>query len=408
MSIRKRTWTAQSGPSEAWVVDYVDQQGKRRLKTFKRKKDAEAFEAKTRVQIIEGVHVADSASITVEDAAKDWIESCSDELERGTLKQYREHVRLHIVPFIGRTKLSQVTVPFVAAFEDTLKNNGRSSAMIRAVRVSLGALLSEAQSRGNIVRNAVRESRDTRSRRRRRQERKKTGKTKLRVVGVDIPTTEEVRKLLAAANGAFRPLLLTAVFTGLRSSELRGLRWEDVDLKHNELHVSQRADAFNEIGPPKSDAGKRTIPLAPGLVQALREWRLQCPKNADGQLGFVFPTRDGNIQAHANIVTRQLIPLMLKANIVKPVLDENGIPKRDADGKPVVTAKYSGLHCFRHFFASWCINRKDDGGLELPAKVVQGRLGHASIQMTLDVYGHLFPSGDDGAELAAGEKLLLG
>jgi integrase len=90
------------------------------------------------------------------------------------------------------------------------------------------------------------------------------------------------------------------------------------------------------------------------------------------------------------------------------VLDENGSPKRLADGKPLVTAKYSGLHCFRHFFASWCINRKVDGGLELPAKVVQGRLGHASIQMTLDVYGHLFPSGDDGAELAAGEKLLLG
>jgi integrase len=346
------------------------------------------------------VHVADSASITVEDAATDWLKSCSSRLELGTLKQYREHVKLHIVPFIGRTKLSQVTVPFVAAFEDTLKNNGRSSAMIRAVRVSLGALLSEAQHRGNIVRNAVRESRGTRGR---RQERRK----KLRV-DIDIPTSEEIRALLAKANGSFRPFLLTAVFTGLRASELRGLRWQDVDLRRNELHVRQRADTYNRIGPPKSEAGERTIPLAPGLVQALREWRLQCPKNADGQLGFVFPTRDGNIQGHANIVTRQLIPLMLKANIVKPVLDENGIPKRLADGKPLVTAKYSGLHCFRHFFASWCINRKVDGGLELPAKVVQGRLGHASIQMTLDVYGHLFPSGDDGAELAAGEKLLLG
>jgi integrase len=189
---------------------------------------------------------------------------------------------------------------------------------------------------------------------------------------------------------------------------LRGLRWQDVDPSRNELHVRQRADSYNRIGPPKSEAGERTIPLAPGLVQSLHEWRLQCPKNADGQLGLVFPTREGNIQAHANIVTRQLIPTMLKAGIVKPVLDEQGIAKRDKKGKPILEAKYTGLHAFRHFFASWCINRKVDGGLELPAKVVQGRLGHASIVMTLDIYGHLFPSGDDGAELAAGERLLLG
>jgi integrase len=63
----------------------------------------------------------------------------------------------------------------------------------------------------------------------------------------------------------------------------------------------------------------------------------------------------------------------------------------------------------RHFFASWCINRKADGGRELPAKVVQELLGHSSITMTMDVYGHLFPSGDDSAELAAApDRLLLG
>jgi integrase len=71
-------------------------------------------------------------------------------------------------------------------------------------------------------------------------------------------------------------------------------------------------------------------------------------------------------------------------------------------------AKYTGLHALRHFYASWCINRRVDGGLELPLKVVQSRLGHASIQMTADRYGHLFPRGDDSAELAAAEKAFLG
>ena len=75
----------------------------------------------------------------------------------------------------------------------------------------------------------------------------------------------------------------------------------------------------------------------------------------------------------------------------------------DAEGR----AKYGGLHTLRHFCASWCINRRADGGLELPLKVVQTRLGHASIQMTADRYGHLFPSSDDGSELAAAEKALM-
>jgi integrase len=56
---------------------------------------------------------------------------------------------------------------------------------------------------------------------------------------------------------------------------------------------------------------------------------------------------------------------------------------------------------------SWCINRRVDGGLELPIKVVRARLGHASIQMTADTYGHLFPRSDDGSELAAAERALM-
>jgi integrase len=65
-------------------------------------------------------------------------------------------------------------------------------------------------------------------------------------------------------------------------------------------------------------------------------------------------------------------------------------------------------HAFRHFFASWCINPKDRGGRELPPKVVQQWLGHSSIMMTLDIYGHLFRDKSDRAEITAAEKALLG
>ena len=84
---------------------------------------------------------------------------------------------------------------------------------------------------------------------------------------------------------------------------------------------------------------------------------------------------------------------MLAAGLTKP-------GAKPGEHKP----KYSGLHSLRHFFASWCINRKADGGLELPPMTVKGRMGHSSIQMTFDRYGHLFPRGDDGGELAAAER----
>jgi integrase len=182
--------------------------------------------------------------------------------------------------------------------------------------------------------------------------------------------------------------LLTAIFTGLRASELRGLRWKDLDLGRGEVHVRQRADRYCTIGALKSEAGERTVPLPPMVVNTLREWKLACPK---GDLDLVFPNGSGNVDDHASIIKRGLVPLMVEAGIT------------DADGN----AKYTGLHSLRHFYASWCINRRIDGGLELPLKVVQARLGHASIQMTADVYGHLFPRGDDGAELAAAERAFL-
>ena len=405
MSVRKRQWKTSAGvEKEAWVVDYTDQSGTRRLKTFPRKKDADAFAATATVEIREGTHVADSASVTVKRAGELWLASAEQAgLERTTLDQYRQHLRLHIEPFIGRMLLSKLNAPTVRAFEDKLRAEGRSPTLTRYVVRSLGALLADAQERGLVVRNTVRELRGSRRRGRDSRQEARAGRLK---VGIDIPTPAEIKSLVHALDGSkWRPLFLTAIFTGLRASELRGLKWADVDLKAAELHVRQRADRYNDIGKLKSAAGERTVPLPPIVVGALREWKLACPK---GDLDLVFPNREGNVEWLPNMVARGLVPLQITAGLTTPALEEAGKPKIDDDGKPIVVAKYPGMHALRHFYASWCINRKADGGLELPAKVVQHRLGHSSITVTLDTYGHLFPRGDDGAELAEAERVLLG
>ena len=407
MSVRKRKWKTSAGfEREAWVVDYTDQQGKRILKTFDKKKDADAFAASSRIEVIEGTHVADSSSITVEDAGKLWmtsLEASDPPLEITTVEQYEQHLRLHINPFLGRTKLSKLNVPTVRSFADRLRDEGRSGTMVRYILRTLGGLLSDSQERGLLVRNPVREMRDRRKGRKRKADGQDRRGRKLQL-GVDIPTPEEIKLIIGAAPTNKRPLLLTEIFTGLRSSELRGLRWKDIDLKRAELHVRQRADRYREIGPPKTEAGERTIPLPPMVVAALREWKLACPK---GPLDLAFPNGKGNVEFHVNLIQRGLWPVQLAAGVTKAVLDDQGAPQCDADGRPVVEPKYPGLHALRHFYASWCINRKRDGGLELPPKSVQQRMGHSSIVVTMDTYGHLFPRSDDTAELAAAEAALL-
>ncbi|WP_354552162.1 tyrosine-type recombinase/integrase [Kaistia defluvii] len=398
MSIRKRSWTTAKGEEKtAWVVDYVDSAGVRRLKTFTKKKEADAFSATAKVEVREGVHVAESASATVRAAGGFWIASAEAAgLERSTVDQYTQHLELHIAPLMGDTLLSKVTVPVVRSFEDRLRDEGRSPAMVRKVLVSLGSLLADAQERGLVARNAVREkSRARQKGKDRRQERRQTGRLK---VGVDIPTRDEIKAIVGALEGRWRPLLLTAIFAGLRASELRGLRWTDVDLDGRELRVHQRADRYNAVGRPKSEAGERTVPLPPMVVNTLREWKLVCPK---GDLGLVFPNGVGNVESLGNIINRGLVPAQIRAGVA------TATGEIDAEGNPVMAARYTGMHSLRHFYASWCINRPTDGGLGLPPKVVQERLGHASIVMTMDVYGHIFPRGDDADEMAAAEKSLL-
>jgi integrase len=105
-------------------------------------------------------------------------------------------------------------------------------------------------------------------------------------MAIEMPSRDELRTILNAAAGRWRPLIITALFTGLRGSELRGLTWPDVDLRIGVLQVRRRADQWGRFGPPKSKAGKRDIAMTPMVLNALREWKLACPHTRDD---LVFP-----------------------------------------------------------------------------------------------------------------------
>ena len=376
MSVRKREWVTRKGEQKtAWVADFVDNAGRRQIRTFAQKKKADAFYNQVRVDINAGTHVAIDGDLTVADAADKWINGVAAEgRERSTIRMYRFHVKNHIAARIGSLKLAKLTRGHIQQLRDDILQGERklSNATAHKVWVSFKSML-KANNVAHLASNITI---------------KKAKRVRPLEIGTDIPTPDEVKRIIAAAadNMKLSTLLRTAALTGLRASELLGLRWHDTDLKRHEIHVRQRSDRYRAIGAPKSVTSIRTIPVGPDLVHGLKQWRLACPK---GEADLVFPNRDGVVWHYDNAM-RRVNAVMCKAGVV----DKSG------------ELKYA-LHAFRHFFASWCINPRDRGGRELPAKVVQEWMGHSSIKMTLDLYGHLFPRKSDNAEIAASEKALF-
>jgi integrase len=376
MSIRKRTWDTKEGKGSAWfatIPTRARMNGRivRATKSFRTQAEAKAWVASATVGVAAGTFVPTAKSITVQEAGRLWLaRGEGDGLERSTLKPYRIHCQQHINPRLGHVRLAELTTPSVEAFRDELLKD-LSSAMARKVLQSLKALLKDAVRRGLAAYNAATPTQvkaDKRSRRPLKD-------------GVDVPTQEEVGQMIRAApDGKSRAILMVLAFAGLRSSELRGLRWTDVNLDKRTITVEQRADAWGVIGAPKSKSGHRSIKIGPILVNTLGQLKLQ----STGALVFGTATD-------------------------KPT-DHNDITRRVFQGAQIAafgSVKYSGLHKLRHFAASWMLHRHEEGGLGLTLKQAQVALGHATMAMTADTYGHLLPTDDDGDKLAAAERHLF-
>jgi integrase len=359
MSVRKRA----TKTGAVWLVDYRDGSGTRRARQFPTKGVAVTFAAKTKTELVAGVHTPDSASVTVKEAADLWLARARREgLEAATILNYQGFVTLHLLPVLGSVRLSRLTVATITAARNKLLDSGRSTGVVQAALTSLSGIIANAQRAGLASFNSV--PLVERVRHDRRGSNRPT-----------MPSREELQAILAAAKQPrARVLVLLAVFGGLRASEIRGLTWPNVDLKTGVIHVRQRADRYGQLGPPKSQAGVRDIPIGTKLLSVLRTWRLACPS---GPLDLVLPAADGGIETYNHLLRRVFWPLLAAAGVVS------------ADGAP----KF-GLHSLRHACASLWI------AAGFSPKELQVWMGHASVKMTFDRYGHLFASDQDNAREA--------
>ena len=376
-SITKRTWTNDDGSnSAAFVVSYKDQHGKRHRKQFSKKKDADAWLVKARAEVAQGIHTPDSTALTISEAAELWLRACSlgrdgrEPVEPHTWRVYGSHVRLHIDPLIGDQRVGRLTAPDVANFRDALLSK-LSRVSAKKVLSSLYAILATCHTRGLVAQNVAIGISISDSGRRKAK--------------IEIPSKANVKAILETAqtwsmsNQAhvakawrrYHALLMTAALTGMRASELRGLRKLDLDLSGTLIRVRQRADEKGIIGHLKSDAGERDIPIAKELASVLRRWLVECPPS-----DLVFPNWTGNVESHGNITNRCWKPILKRAGITQSFK----------------------FHTLRHFHASMLI------ATDATPKEVMSEMGHASIQMTFDTYGHLFPE-DDAARKVRAEAM---
>ena len=365
MSIRKRVLP--SGQVR-WQLDYKDAQGKRRARQFKTQYEAKDYETTTRTELKLGTHVPDSASVTVEQASELWLTRCKNrKLEAGTLRNYSHHVSAHIQPMIGKMKLSRLTRPAVETFKDRLLET-RSWYTTERVLISLNALLSEAQRRGLIVQNVAAGVKVDKPGARHEEE-------------LRMPTKDEIRQIIAGSAEAWpatepwRAITILAIFSGARSSELRGLLWRDVDFDKKLIRIRQRADFQNAMGSPKSKAGRRDIPMSNMVANTLKQWKLACPKS---ELGLVFANADGT-HIRGNIIRSRFTALLQTLEL-----------------------PHYRFQDLRHSAAALMIEQ----GMQ--PKKIQQIMGHASITMTYDLYGYLFEAAeDDAAAFAQIEARLL-
>ena len=270
--------------------------------------------------------------------------------------RYERMLRLHIIPEIGHLKLARLTADDLDALYSRLLDGGLSPPTVRLAHAIVHRALSHALRRGSVAANVAAVATVPTAPRR-----------EFRAL-----TPEEAGRLLKAAmSDRFYALYSLALTCGLRQAELLGLRWADLDLAGAVLHVRQQVYRLKGewvITTPKTAAGRRTVSLSGMAVEALHERRLAQNKErlraqTWEELDLVFSTTTGTPTEKGNLLRRSFQPLLARAGLR---------PMR--------------FHDLRHTAASLLLAE----GVNV--KVIQEMLGHSSISLTLDVYGHTLPS----------------
>ncbi len=333
-----------------YEFSYTDSTGYRRWKTIDGDlKDAEDQRNELIRRMRRGERVAPSKA-TLAEIANAWLTD-QTQIRPRTREKYEGAIRVHIIPRIGHVRISNLAEEHLLHLIRDMQAAGYAAWTIRGVLTPLGRILRHAVRHGQLASNPMQ--------RLERGERPVVGRRDQRVL-----ERAEIAALLLAATPKYRPLLATAIFSGLRLGELLGLVWRDIDLEHGFIHVRKQLDRDGQRTTPKTPQAVRDVVLMPTLGKVLREHRLASTYSQDNDP--VFASTRGTPLYFRNVELRGLDNAANRAGLNSP--DRQKLR----------------LHDTRHTFASLLIAE----GLDIVT--VSRQLGHASPDITLRIYANLF------------------
>lgn len=293
-------------------------------------------------------------NLTLEAYLNEWLDTIVvTRVRPNTLKNYRVHVDRYLVPDLGRRPLAKLTARELRLYFESLRRRGVGPRAIQRAHMTLRAALEDAMREEILDRNVA------------------------KLVRVPTPpraereplSVDEVRAFLKSTRDErLHAMFVVFALLGLRRSEVLGLRWEDLDLEGGFLSVRrglQRIDGKLLVLPPKTARSRRTIPLPPVVVEKLKthQEQQQAERATLGEKwptqGYVFTTPIGTPIDPDNC-----------SKLVRAALKQAGV-------------RNVRLHDFRHGCVSVLL------GLGVPPRTAMDIVGHSTIEMTMNVYGHV-------------------
>jgi integrase len=342
-----------------WVGSARDANGKNHQVYARTKPKAERKLEELKEQVAKGEVVP--ARITVGEYLVRWLDGIEKRRAWNTYASYRYLIREGILPHVGRVQLDKLNPHQVQTMLDKAEAAGMSAATVNRVRSCLRSALTMAERQGYVYRNVAKLTEPL------KEEREEV-----------LPLTpDEITRLRATvAERRLGPIVEMALGSGLRVSELLGLRWEDINLDRASLQVkvqAQRPHGQWELAPLKTKKSRRKVKLPPFAVAALRAWRQQQRQERlkAGEWweswGLVFTTQTGH-PVFYQYLTAEYTKLAKRLGLTA-----------------------TNFHALRHTYAALLLAEG------IPLHEVSRSLGHSNIQTTMDIYGHLYEEGNQRA-----------
>ncbi|PSL41753.1 site-specific recombinase XerD [Salsuginibacillus halophilus] len=331
--------------------------GKRKQKSkggFKTKKEAERAMQDVELQIYRGDYVH-TKKITFEDFAEEWMEIMQNNYRASTFSVYAGVIRNRIVPEFAKAKLGDIKQIDLQRFYNRMDEEGLSAKYIKLLHNILSAMYRDAVAWEYVTKNITNNLSTPKGN-------KKEMKTW---------TIEQSRFFLEHAKNETKryPVFVLAIWTGMRTGEIHGLKWKDIDFERQTITVRRTVAWAGKQGhilqDVKTEGSQRTIKISDFVTDVLKQHRLK-------QKELMF-------KLQREFKEDQCVFLSYNGNRIDP----RGTSRRLFEISQKIGLPRIRMHDLRHTHASISLQ------LNQHPKVVSERLGHKSIDITLDLYSHV-------------------